>query len=325
MFIIHKEKDIFQVIERKDIGFEKINVFMENEVMDRFVKIKDRLLTLAKNDEDIKAIIFIGSSTRDTVKADEYSDLDVVIATQNPERWLYGDYPEQLGDVKISFVEPTLGGGKERRVLYAGSLDVDIIIFTPTQLEKAIKEGVTSIVMNRGYEVMLDTEGYSALLEENVSHEIKPVDLSEPEFDNMVNDFFFHTIWAYKKILRGELWTAKMCIDAYLKNYLLKIIEMYSVSKYHVDVWHNGRFLDCWAEKEILSDLEKCFAHYDREDMVSALLATQNLFGRLASQTAEMRGYKYPQEAEKYTSAFVKDYMGNGKMSNAIIDSFEEG
>lgn len=269
--------------------------------MDRFMNIKEKLLALAKEDEDIKAIVLIGSSTRDTVKADEYSDLDVMIATEKPAGWLYGDYPEKLGNVKISFVEPTLGGGKERRMLYDGSLDVDMIVFTPEQFEKAIREGVASLVMNRGYEIMYDAEDYSALLKENISHELSPTDLSEPEFNNMVNDFFFHTVWASKKILRGELWTAKMCIDAYLKNYLLKMIEMYSVSKYQVDVWHDGRFLDRWAEREILSDLEKCFARYDREDMVSALSATLNLFCRLAGQTAEMKGYKYPQEAENYT------------------------
>lgn len=275
--------------------------------MDRFMNIKEKLLALAKDDEDIKAIVLIGSSTRDTVKADEYSDLDVVIATEKPEGWLYGDCQKKLGSVKISFVEPTLGGGKERRMLYDGSLDVDMIVFTPEQFKKAIREGVASWVMNRGYEILYDAEGFSTLLEEHISHELKPTDLAEPEFNNMVNDFFFHTVWASKKILRGELWTAKMCIDAYLKNYLLKMIEMYSVSKYHADVWHDGRFLDRWAEKEILSDLEKCFAHYDREDMVSALLATLDLFCRLASQTAEIKGYKYPIEAENYTKFLLEE------------------
>ena len=101
--------------------------------MDRYMNIKEQLLTLARQDENIKAIVLIGSSTRDTDKADEYSDLDVVIATEKPEEWLFGDCPEKLGSVKISFVEPTLGGGKERRMLYDGSLDVDMIVFTPPQ------------------------------------------------------------------------------------------------------------------------------------------------------------------------------------------------
>ena len=224
--------------------------------MDRFRSIKEKLLALAREEEDITAVVLIGSSTRAEVKADEYSDLDVVLATERPEEWLYGDRPGRLGNVKISFVEPTLGGGKERRMLYEGSLDVDLIVFTPDQFEKAIREGVASWVMNRGYEVLYDAKAYASLLAEHISHELRPTDLSEPEFNNMVNDFCFHTVWAYKKILRGELWTAKMCIDAYLKSLLLKIIEMDSVSKHHVDVWHDGRFLDRWAEKEILSDLE---------------------------------------------------------------------
>lgn len=277
--------------------------------MDRYRDIKEKMLDLARKDEDIKAIVRIGSSTRDTVKADAYSDLDVIIATENTERWLYGDYPEKLGTVKISFVEPTLGGGKERRILYDGSLDVDMILFTPSQFEAAIKEGVAGWVMNRGYVVMYDSAGYSQLLEENVSREIVHTDLSESEFINMVNDFFFHTVWAAKKILRGELWSAKMCIDAYLKNYLLKMIEMYSVSKHCVDVWHDGRFLDRWAEKEILVDLEQCFAHYNKEDMVAALLSTEQLFSKLASQTAEMKSYKYPKEAQDYARSLLCEYF----------------
>lgn len=277
--------------------------------MDKYRDIKEKMLDLARKDEDIKAIVRIGSSTRDTVKADAYSDLDVIIATENTERWLYGDYPEKLETVKISFVEPTLGGGKERRILYDGSLDVDMILFTPSQFEAAIKEGVAGWVMNRGYVVMYDSAGYSQLLEENVSREIVHTDLPESEFINMVNDFFFHTVWAAKKILRGELWSAKMCIDAYLKNYLLKMIEMYSVSKHCVDVWHDGRFLDRWAEKEILVDLEQCFAHYNKEDMVAALLSTEQLFSKLASQTAEMKSYKYPKEAQDYARSLLCEYF----------------
>ena len=118
-----------------------------------------------------------------------------------------------------------------------------------------------------------------------------------------------HTVWASKKILRGELWTAKMCVDAYLKNYLLKIIEMCSESKNHVDVWHDGRFLDRWAEKEVLADLEKCFAHYDKKDIISALLSTEELFSRLASQTAAMKGYKYPKEAGDYDKVLLNGYF----------------
>ena len=57
--------------------------------MDRFRSIKEKLLALAREEEDITAVVLIGSSTRAEVKADEYSDLDVVLATERPEQWLY--------------------------------------------------------------------------------------------------------------------------------------------------------------------------------------------------------------------------------------------
>lgn len=278
--------------------------------MDKYSTIKKKLLRLAEEKSDIQAIVLIGSSTRDTIVADEYSDLDVVITTDDTDRWLYGDYPDELGKVEISFVEPTLGGGKERRVLYDCGLDVDMIIFKPAQFEAAIREGVASWVMNRGYQVLYDAANYTGQLKQYVSHDITYTGLTEKEFINMVNDFFFHTIWASKKILRGELWSAKMCIDAYLKRHLLTMIEMYSVSKHHVDVWHDGRFLDRWTEKEIHNALKRCFAHYEKEDMVAALFSTEKLFGRLSEQVAEMKGYPYPNGARKYAKELLSNYFG---------------
>lgn len=279
-------------------------------MIDRYTDIKNRILDIANADKGIKAIIAIGSSTRSAVKADEYSDLDLLIAADDVESWLYGNIPEQLGDVKISFVEDSLGGAKERRVLYENALDVDMIVFTPEQLTKAIKEGVAGWVCNRGYSVLYDTMGFEGLLAENVSHEIKHNGLTEAEYINMVNDFCFHTVWASKKILRGELWTAKMCIDAYLKNHLLRMIEMYSSRKYNADVWHDGRFLDRWADDRIKECLRKCFAHYDKTDMISALFETKALFVQLAKETAELSGYNYPETAINYADHMLTQYLG---------------
>ena len=92
---------------------------------DKYREIRQRLMELTERDRNIRAVIAFGSSTRDTEKADVYSDLDLMIITEDTDAWLYGDLPDKLGDLKISFVEPTLGGGKERRVLYRGNLDVD--------------------------------------------------------------------------------------------------------------------------------------------------------------------------------------------------------
>ncbi len=279
------------------------------EMADRFTEIKKKILDIANSDNNVKAVIAIGSSTRSELKADDYSDLDLLIAADNTEEWLYGNIPEQIGDLKISFIEQSLGGARERRLLYENALDVDLIVFTPEQLTAAIKEGVAGWVCNRGYSVLYDTMDFERLLAESVSCEIKYHEMSEDEYINMVNDFCFHVVWASKKILRGELWTAKMCVDAYLKNYLLKMIEMYSVSVYDTDVWHDGRFLDRWADDNIKEALPKCFARYEKEDIISALSETNSLFAKLAKAVADKRNYAYPEASVNYAGKLFREYF----------------
>lgn len=265
--------------------------------MDKYLEIKENLLAYAKKDTDVTAIIAFGSSTRKDIKADEFSDLDLFIVTKNPDKWFSGEIPALFGNINISFIESTIGGGKEKRIIYDEDKDVDMIILTPEQMESAIREGIASWVMNRGYHVMYDVNGVTKLLEEFVKPVVTKPDMSEEVFNNMVNDFYFHNIWAYKKLKRGELWSAKMNVDAYLKNYLLRMIEYYCYLMNGVDVWHDGRFIDRWAEPSILKDLSECFAHYDTEDVKSALIHTHQLFARLSKEIAYKKGFTYPDKA----------------------------
>ena len=57
---------------------------------DRYTDIKTKLCQLAEKDDDIRAVIAIGSSTRENCPADQFSDLDLIIVTASPESW-YSD------------------------------------------------------------------------------------------------------------------------------------------------------------------------------------------------------------------------------------------
>ncbi len=274
--------------------------------MDKYFQIKNKILESAERDDDIKAIVAIGSSTRSDVKADEYSDLDLIIVTLNTEPWFSGEYPKKFGNVSISFIENTLGGGRERRSIYDEDKDVDMIVFTPEQFEAAIKEGVAQWVMNRGYTVFYDSMDFTSLLEKYITHSVTAPSITEDEFSNMVNDFYFHNIWSYKKLKRGEIWSAKNCVDSYLKRYLLRMLELYRSKIAGEDVWHDGRFLERWAGEEILAELKECFAHYDKDDIKKALIKTYELFARITKELAEAYGYEYPAGAEMCARAYLE-------------------
>ena len=96
--------------------------------------IKNNILKLANRRADIKAVIEIGSQARSYERADIYSDLDILLISEQVEDYLDGDgVLREVGEIKISFTEKTVGGAAERRILFDRAQDVDFILMTPKQ------------------------------------------------------------------------------------------------------------------------------------------------------------------------------------------------
>jgi aminoglycoside 6-adenylyltransferase len=56
------------------------------------------------------------------------------------------------------------------------------------------------------------------------------------------------------------------------------------------DTWHNGRFLERWADPGALAALETAFARYELRDVARALWATIDLWQGLEEETARRLG-----------------------------------
>src|SRR5436309_1608918 len=92
----------------------------------------DRIIAWAEGNPDIRAAFLVGSRARAEVPADEWSDLDVPLIAVNPEQYLATtDWLSALGEPWLTFLEGMIVGGQERRVLFAGGLDVDFALFSP--------------------------------------------------------------------------------------------------------------------------------------------------------------------------------------------------
>ena len=203
------------------------------------------------------------------------------------------------------------GSGFERRVLFEGGLDVDFVPGPVADLQAMLDQGFSPDIadmIHRGVRFLVDKDGFSERLQ---SIKIDPPPYSPPaesEFLNLVNDFWYHTVWTGKHLRRGELWWAKSCCDGYLKHLLRQMMEWHTrVSKGEgIDTWMRGRFLEEWADARAVESLPAVFAHYDEEDVWRALMATMELFRWLAVETADLLGYSYPSFGEERTTEFVQ-------------------
>ena len=277
--------------------------------MNRFENIIDNLTESATTSGKFHALIVVGSQARKVQKADEHSDLDIIIIVDDPNYFIISDeWIKNIGVHYVSFSDYSIGGGKERRILFDKALDVDFIFLPKNAIKESFEDNVIVDILKRGYRILVDNIGLESLLPQN--QEINQVYsiLSKQEFQNLTNDFWYHSVWAAKKIIRGEIWTAKYCVDTYMKSKLLSIIECRAriVNGLEYDTWHNGRFIEQWADDWIITELQNCFSHYNKEDIKCALLSTMDLFRTIAAEVAKKGGYDYPKTADEYATDWVK-------------------
>jgi aminoglycoside 6-adenylyltransferase len=281
-----------------------------------YQQLLDRFVAWAQTQPDIRAAIVLGSRARADRPADEWSDLDLLVLTSDPGRLLaQTDWLDHLGTPWLTFLEPTAtGGGTERRALFEGGLDVDFVP-TPVELVRQFaSQGwppEVAGVIRRGMRFVLDKDGLAASLEMPTDEQPMPRPPTQERFLNLVNDFWYHAVWVAKKLRRGELWTAKLGCDSYMKRLLLIMIEWHAgaASGWSADTWHNGRFLEQWADPRAVDGLRGAFAHYDAADIRRALLATMDLFRWLATEAAGRLGYPYPTTADERVTMLVQNYL----------------
>lgn len=123
-----------------------------------------------------------------------------------------------------------------------------------------------------------------------------------------------------KKLLRGEIWTGKRCIDGYMKELLREMLEYREAGRKgsQYDVWYSGRFFDTWAGPELLSGLNCAYGAYNRASLEAALAKTMELFSAAAQETGRLYGFLYPAGAEAYA------FAAGGKADAQLVWTYME-
>ncbi|MDR1628730.1 MAG: aminoglycoside 6-adenylyltransferase [Oscillospiraceae bacterium] len=276
--------------------------------MSRFNNIIDNLIQWDRTSDKLYAAMIVGSQAREDHHADENSDLDIIMLVDDPDYFMVSDqWIKYIGNPHVSFADGMICGGKERRVLFDGALDVDFIFLPKNSIRNMFEDSLMADLLGRGYHILIDKIKLEYFLPQNHTANQSCAMLSEQEFQNLTNDFWYHAVWAAKKLMRGEIWTAKYCVDTYMKSKLLRIIECHThaANGPEYDTWHSGRFIEEWAEDWIIKKLCHCFSHYNKEDVKLALLSTMDLFRLLAVEVAEKLQYDYPEESDEYTTNWV--------------------
>ena len=275
---------------------------------EKYHNIINNFIVWGSSADHLYAALAVGSQIRKIHPADEYSDLDIIMVVEDPNYYISNDdWLNEIDSFFISFTQDTIDDEKERRVLFNNAADVDFVLLPEYRLDALLNNSETSKLLNSGFEMLIDKIGLFKRIEAPSSKEHPHRFYPETDFVNLVSDFWYHTVWTAKKLKRGEIWSALSCLDCYMKQKLLSVIETYGKA-FHgeaYNTWHNGRFIEEWAEEWIVERLYSCFSHYTYEDLKSALFCTMSLFRDISLAISDKLCIDYPKQADDYATSWV--------------------
>ena len=274
-----------------------------------YEKFERDFTTWANAIDDIRAAFIVGSRSRVDHPADEWSDMDIILYANNSDFYLNNtDWLKKLGNIWVTFTYQTSIGEPERLTLFEGGYQVDIVFLSSSSLYQMVKDRITPENFRRGVRVLVDKDNTARYI---VPSDFKPVStppIDENAFVQVVNMFFFSSLYIAKQIVRGELWTAK-ARENDLRVLLLQMMECHAKALHgdHYDVWHGGRFLHEWADQKTLRELKSTFTQFEKADSLRGLLASMSLFRRISFETANKLKLDYPTDTDYHITNWIRE------------------
>ncbi|HEV2073956.1 MAG TPA: aminoglycoside 6-adenylyltransferase [Thermomicrobiales bacterium] len=255
----------------------------------------DRFVRWATAQPAIEAAMVVGSRARTDHPADAWSDLDIVIFATDPEILLENDaWLHNIGDPVITFLEATaVGAWRERRVLFDGARDVDFSVVPADLLNELnamhpgdLLHAEVGATIARGYRVLIDrNERLTPILRRITTiTECEPLPPTYEQFDETINDFWYHCVWIAKKLRRGDLIVAHECLDGHQRRLIMHLIRWHPERK--GTLWHGARFMEEWAPQEVTMRLATTWAEHDTESIRCALTNMMDLVAWLTKEIA---------------------------------------
>ena len=281
--------------------------------LEGLLELRAALHVWARSDPRISAAVAFGSTERTDRRADAWSDLDLLFVVDDRTTWLADlAWVDQIGPSWIRLVnDAPLPDVRVVQVLFAGGYDADLIPIDRTLLEVFEDPEVASEVFGHGASVVVDrsgvfdalTDGIGAFPPATATAVLPP---TPDEFERTVADFLYQTVWATKRLLRGERWRAHDDVDDYMRDRMLRMLEWHALARGVDVVFPESRRLEQWVPLDVEADLPATFARYADDSIADALIHSQALFRRIAREVADRWELPYPDAADAEIEVWVR-------------------
>jgi aminoglycoside 6-adenylyltransferase len=273
-------------------------------------KITQKIIEWAKNQPEIRGLI-LTSSRAGASQIDEFSDYDIMVIVDNSEKFLTSDewiknintfwvYQKERFAYK-SFLIPT------RLVIFENNIKVDFSFWSLDLVESLIRDGLSED-MNRGYEILLDKDGFSDKLAKSSGIGFKELKPTKDEFLTLIYNFWFEVLGVSKYLKRNDLFFAKSIDNGIVKELLLKMIiwNLQVKNDWNVKTHSEGKRMRSWLDDKSIESLGETYSGFGQKESWISLLNTVEIFRKKSKETASLLDYAYPENVDKNISQCIE-------------------
>jgi aminoglycoside 6-adenylyltransferase len=267
----------------------------------------DLILNVARNDEDIRAVILNGSRANPRAKKDPFQDFDIVYLVREVEPYRQNmAFISQFGEMMIlqtpeDMVEPPAENDGHYAYLmqFLDGNRIDLSFYSLDHINSCIDDSLTVVLLDKDHRI--------PELPPSSDRDYLPNPPTAKLFDDCCNEFWWVSTYVAKGLWRDELTYSKHMLDVYVREQLMKMLVWYFgvQTDFQKSPGKLGKYFKECLEPEIWTQLESTYADSQPEHIWDSLFAMGTLFRQTAQLVAQHSGFRYPEQDDRNVTQYL--------------------
>ncbi len=268
----------------------------------------DLIITTARDDERIRAVILNGSRANPGAPKDFFQDFDVVYFVTDMAPFVRNlEWIRRFGELMIVQIPeemhdppPALDEGYGYLMQFADGNRIDLGFYPLAKIPEKIQDSLTVL--------LLDKDGIIPSLPPADESGYLPKPPSARQFADCCNEFWWVSAYVAKGLWREELPYARQMLDVWTREQLTKMLcwTIGVETGFAVNPGKLGKYFQKYLEPELWEMLLKTYADGSSEHTWDALFAMGDLFRIAALRVAGHFGFEYNQTEDRNMTAHLR-------------------
>ena len=270
----------------------------------------DLILRVAREDDNIRSVLMVGSRANPDCDKDVYQDFDICyfVRRVKPEYW------DNMAWIEDKFGRPSLVQKPESMELIPPTGDGDYVYLMIFPDGNRIDLQLTDnpyVDDGEPAVLLLDKDGDFPKIEvkKDFWYVKRP---EEPPFANCCNEFHWCLNNVAKAIAREELGLAMEQLNHPVRDMLMLMLSWYvgAAHEFKVSVGKQGKYFKRLLPREMYDSFRRTYSDAEYAHMWDAAFEMLDLFGQAARSVAARLGYTYDQAEEAGIRAYMEQVKG---------------